>query len=102
MSHMSRLRRGHSLFVHSAHTTTRPKSRMNEQLRVISELNRVIHEPGRLMVIALLAVVKECDFLYLLHETAHRTPRFAADQRPERGLSAARHRGSPVADPRPT
>ena len=42
---------------------------MNEQLRVISELNRVIHEPGRLMIIALLAVVKECDFLYLLHET---------------------------------
>jgi len=42
---------------------------MNEQLRVISELDRVIHEPGRLMIIALLAAVKECDFLYLLHET---------------------------------
>ena len=42
---------------------------MNKQLRVISELDRVIHEPGRLMIIALLAVVKECDFLYLLHET---------------------------------
>lgn len=42
---------------------------MNEQLRAISELDRVIHEPGRLMIIALLAVVKECDFLYLLHET---------------------------------
>jgi DNA-binding transcriptional ArsR family regulator len=42
---------------------------MNEQLRAISELNRVIHEPGRLMIVALLRVVKECDFLYLLHET---------------------------------
>jgi DNA-binding MarR family transcriptional regulator len=42
---------------------------MNEQLRAISELNRVIHEPARLMIIGLLAVVKECDFLYLLHET---------------------------------
>jgi DNA-binding MarR family transcriptional regulator len=42
---------------------------MNEQLRAISELDRVIHEPGRLMIIALLAVVKECDFLYLRHET---------------------------------
>jgi DNA-binding transcriptional ArsR family regulator len=42
---------------------------MNEQLRAISELDRVIHEPGRLMIIGLLAVVKECDFLYLLHET---------------------------------
>jgi hypothetical protein len=27
---------------------------MNEQLRAISELNRVIHEPGRLMIVALL------------------------------------------------
>jgi DNA-binding MarR family transcriptional regulator len=42
---------------------------MNEQLRAISELDRVIHEPGRLMIVALLAVVKECDFLYLVHET---------------------------------
>jgi len=42
---------------------------MNDQLRAIADLDRVIHEPGRLMIIALLAVVKECDFLYLLHET---------------------------------
>jgi len=42
---------------------------MNDQLRAISELDRVIHEPGRLMITALLAAVKECDFRYLLHET---------------------------------
>ena len=42
---------------------------MNEQLRAISGLDRVIHEPGRLMIVALLCGVKECDFLYLLHET---------------------------------
>jgi DNA-binding transcriptional ArsR family regulator len=42
---------------------------MNEQLRAISELDRIIHEPGRLMILALLAAVKECDFLYLLNET---------------------------------
>ena len=42
---------------------------MNEKIRAISGLNRVIHEPGRLMIVALLAMVKECDFLYLLHET---------------------------------
>ena len=42
---------------------------MNEQLRAISELDRVIHEPGRLMIVALLAGVKECDFLFLLTET---------------------------------
>jgi len=42
---------------------------MNEQLRAISELDRVIHEPGRMMIVALLAGVEECDFLYLLRET---------------------------------
>ena len=42
---------------------------MNEQLRAIAGLDRIIHEPGRLMIVALLALVKECDFLYMLHET---------------------------------
>jgi len=42
---------------------------MNEELRSISELDRVIHEPGRMMIFMLLGAVKECDFLYLLHET---------------------------------
>lgn len=42
---------------------------MNRQVRAISELDRVIHEPARLMLVALLSAVEECDFLYLLHET---------------------------------
>jgi len=42
---------------------------MNPQLRQISELDRVIHEPGRLIIVALLSAVEECDFLYLQHET---------------------------------
>ncbi len=42
---------------------------MNEQLRGIAELNRVIHEPGRLMIVAILSAVAECDFRYLEHET---------------------------------
>jgi DNA-binding MarR family transcriptional regulator len=42
---------------------------MNDQLRAIAELDRVIHEPGRMMIVALLAVVDECDFLYLQSET---------------------------------
>jgi DNA-binding transcriptional ArsR family regulator len=42
---------------------------MNEQVRSISELDRVIHEPGRLMIAALLSGVEEADFLYLQHET---------------------------------
>ena len=35
----------------------------------MSELNRVIHEPARLAIVALLASVKEADFLYLLRQT---------------------------------
>ena len=42
---------------------------MNEQVRAISELDRVIHERGRLMIVSLLAGAKECDFLFLLNET---------------------------------
>jgi DNA-binding MarR family transcriptional regulator len=42
---------------------------MNEQARSISLLDRVIHEPGRLMIVALLSGIEEADFLYLLHET---------------------------------
>jgi DNA-binding MarR family transcriptional regulator len=42
---------------------------VNEQLRAIAELDRVIHEPARMMIIALLAAVDECDFLFLMRET---------------------------------
>lgn len=35
----------------------------------MSELNRMIHEPARLTIVALLSSVKEADFLYLLRET---------------------------------
>jgi len=42
---------------------------MNEQIRAFSELDRVIHEPGRLMIAALLYAVEKADFLYLQHET---------------------------------
>jgi DNA-binding MarR family transcriptional regulator len=42
---------------------------MNEQIRSIAHLDRVIHEPGRLMIVALLFAVDRTDFLYLQHET---------------------------------
>ncbi len=42
---------------------------MNEQARSISMLDRVIHEPGRLMIVAMLSGIEEADFLFLLHET---------------------------------
>jgi DNA-binding transcriptional ArsR family regulator len=35
----------------------------------VSELNRMIHEPARLTIVALLSSVKEAEFLYLLRET---------------------------------
>ena len=42
---------------------------MNPKLRELVDIDRVIHEPGRLILVALLYSVKEADFLYLLHET---------------------------------
>jgi DNA-binding MarR family transcriptional regulator len=42
---------------------------MKTEIRTISELDRTIHEPGRLMIVALLSGLEECDFRYLLHET---------------------------------
>lgn len=42
---------------------------MNQQVRKIAELDRVIHEPGRLILVALLFAVEGSDFLYLQHET---------------------------------
>ena len=42
---------------------------MNQHIRKIAELDRVVHEPGRLMIVALLYAVDKADFLYLQHET---------------------------------
>lgn len=42
---------------------------MSEQLRELADLDRVIHEPARLTIVALLYAVKEGDFLYLQRES---------------------------------
>jgi DNA-binding MarR family transcriptional regulator len=42
---------------------------MNPSIRGIAELDRVIHEPGRLMIMSLLFAIDGSDFLYLQHET---------------------------------
>ena len=42
---------------------------MKPQIQAIAEIDRVIHEPGRLMIVALLYAVETADFLYLQHET---------------------------------
>ncbi len=42
---------------------------MNPQIQAIAEIDRMIHEPGRLILVALLFAVEKADFTYLLHET---------------------------------
>ena len=42
---------------------------MNEELRDLIDVDRNIHEPARLIIVATLSVVEEADFLYLLGAT---------------------------------
>src|SRR5664279_2191568 len=37
--------------------------------RAMNEVDRVVHEPARLMIMALLSGAKEADFLFLMRET---------------------------------
>lgn len=40
-----------------------------EHLQQLTELDRVIHEPARLLILSYLSLVDEADFLFLLQET---------------------------------
>jgi DNA-binding MarR family transcriptional regulator len=42
---------------------------VNSRLRHIADLDRLIHEPARLMIAATLYLVEEADFLYLQDQT---------------------------------
>jgi DNA-binding transcriptional ArsR family regulator len=42
---------------------------MNEALSELINIDRTIHEPARLMIVAILSAVEEADFLYLLRAT---------------------------------
>lgn len=42
---------------------------MSEELRKFTEVDRLIHEPARLLIVSILYTVEKVDFLYLLHET---------------------------------
>ncbi len=42
---------------------------MTGALKNLSDLDRVIHEPARLMIVALLSSVESADFLFLLKES---------------------------------
>lgn len=42
---------------------------MSAKIQRLAEVDRIVHEPARLMVVALLAAVKEADFQYLRQAT---------------------------------
>ena len=42
---------------------------MSEEQVPLSELDRVIHEPARLLIVTILSTVEQADFLFLLRET---------------------------------
>jgi len=42
---------------------------MGEDLRRVTELDRLIHEPARLLIVTVLASVASADFLFLQRET---------------------------------
>jgi len=42
---------------------------MSAELRKLTAVDRLVHEPSRLLIITILYSVEQVDFLYLLHET---------------------------------
>jgi DNA-binding MarR family transcriptional regulator len=42
---------------------------VSEELRSLTDIDRIIHEPARLMIVAILYAVESADFLYLKRET---------------------------------
>jgi DNA-binding MarR family transcriptional regulator len=42
---------------------------LTDDLREVVNIDRVIHEPARLLIVAILSMTAEADFLYLLRET---------------------------------
>jgi DNA-binding transcriptional ArsR family regulator len=42
---------------------------MSANIQRLAEIDRIIHEPARLMIVALLAAVEEADFQYLRQTT---------------------------------
>jgi DNA-binding MarR family transcriptional regulator len=46
-----------------------PADESSEALRPIAGINRLIHEPARLMILAVLYVIDSADFLFLMRQT---------------------------------
>ena len=41
----------------------------DENLQPLAEIDRVVHEPARLLILAYLSVVESADFLFLMNQT---------------------------------
>jgi DNA-binding MarR family transcriptional regulator len=41
----------------------------NTDLQPLADIDRLVHEPARLMILAVLYVVKSADFIFLLNQT---------------------------------
>jgi DNA-binding MarR family transcriptional regulator len=41
----------------------------NPNLRPLADIDRIIHEPARLLILACLSVVESADFLFLMNQT---------------------------------
>jgi len=55
----------------SSFCANRPRhvNKMSAKIQQLAEIDRIIHEPARLMIVALLAAVEEADFQYLRQTT---------------------------------
>ena len=42
---------------------------VSNELRSVTELDRLIHEPARLLIVTILSTVESADFLFLQRET---------------------------------
>lgn len=41
----------------------------NQNLQPLAEIDRIVHEPARLLILAYLSVVESADFLFLMNQT---------------------------------
>lgn len=46
-----------------------PPSPTNEKLQPLAEIDKLVHEPARLMILAVLHVVESADFLFVERQT---------------------------------
>jgi DNA-binding MarR family transcriptional regulator len=42
---------------------------MADELRSLTDIDRLVHEPARLLILTILSTVESADFLFLQHET---------------------------------